>query len=82
MDSGSAAEPLATHLRVTRSNPPASSGRRSCNGSGPSSVPRRKATGRRACSGMELFGLIGISLLDGEVADLAEQERTEQREQS
>ena len=32
--------------------------------------------------GEELLGLVGISLLDAEVAHLAEQERTEQREQS
>ena len=31
---------------------------------------------------MEFLGLVGVGLLDGEVADLAEQERTEQREQS
>ena len=32
--------------------------------------------------GEEFLGLVGVGLLDGEVADLAEQERTEQREQS
>ena len=45
------------------------------------SGPRRKA-GRRACSGMELLGLVGVGLFDGEVTNLTEQERTEQREQS
>ena len=33
-------------------------------------------------SGMEFLGLVGISLLHGEVADFAQQERAEQREQS
>ena len=33
-------------------------------------------------SGMEFLGLVGIGLLDGEIADLTEQERTEQQEQS
>ena len=32
--------------------------------------------------GEEFLGLVGVGLLDGEVTDLAEQERTEQREQS